>query len=278
MKISRQGIDFIKSFESFVPYVYDDKRSPIKGKYRKYKPGHEVVGTLTVLYGHTDSAKHPLRIKDCIGKDFAEEFGCEVLDVDLDECEQDVNERVKVPLEQGQFDALTSFTFNCGAGNLQKLISPLNRGDYATTRAKFDLYVKSKGEYMRGLQRRRDGEQAMWDDVDVALPTEPVHHPAEVDPTPTVTPATLPQVSRKARDTARFKLAWKSISIAGVLSSLGLAKDTSDQVGRIVADHWLAILITTAVLVIIFIKWIEGLMAEDVNEGRAVPSGGMPAQ
>lgn len=35
--------------------------------------------------------------------------------MDLDECEGDVNE-LGVELTQGQFDALTSFTFNCGGG------------------------------------------------------------------------------------------------------------------------------------------------------------------
>ena len=177
-RISKTGLDFIKSFESFVPYVYDDKRAPVKGKYPEWKGG-AVRGTLTIGYGHTNAAKHPLKIDK--GLRISEAEGCDILDVDLDECEADVNRLVTVPISQGQFDALASFTFNCGAGNLKKLIVPLNRNDYAGTRARFDLYVKSKGEFMRGLQRRRDGEQAMWDANDAVLPTEPVPHPAEVD-------------------------------------------------------------------------------------------------
>ena len=80
-------------------------------------------------------------------------------------------------------------------------------------------------------------------------------------------------VSRKATGTLWFKRGWKAISIGSILSSLGLAQDTSDQVGKIIADHWLAILITMAILIILFVKWIESLMVEDVNEGRATPSG-----
>jgi hypothetical protein len=73
---------------------------------------------------------------------------------------------VKVPLTQGQFNALTDLTFNFGAGNLKKsvLLTRLNAGDYAGARAAFDLYVKSKGETMKGLVRRRDAEQALWDE------------------------------------------------------------------------------------------------------------------
>jgi hypothetical protein len=89
-----------------------------------------------------------------------------------------------VPLTQGQFDALVSFAFNCGVGNLKKLIAPLHRGDYGACRRKLDEFTRSKGQVLRGLVRRRDAEQALWDDRydDIALPESPVVHPAEVDP------------------------------------------------------------------------------------------------
>lgn len=178
MKLSRAGLDFIKGFEGFVPYVYDDLRPPVNGKYREWN-GEAVRGTLTIGYGHTDAAKHPLKIKR--GLTLTDEQATEILDTDLDECEEQVASLVKVPLTQGQFDALVSFNFNCGPGNLKKLIVPLNKGDYKGTRAKFDLYVKSKGQTLRGLQRRRDGEQALWDS-NSAEPEEIIDHPAEVEP------------------------------------------------------------------------------------------------
>jgi lysozyme len=181
MKLSRQGLDFIKSFEGFVPYVYDDLRSPVNGKYREWN-GEDVRGTLTIGYGHTDAAKHPLKIKR--GLRITEEEATQILDTDLDECEEQVAGLVKVPLTQGQFDALVSFNFNCGPGNLKELIVPLNKGDYKACRAKFDLYVKSKGQTLRGLQRRRDGEQALWDSNIAPEPEEIVDHPAEVEAEP----------------------------------------------------------------------------------------------
>jgi lysozyme len=181
MKISKQGLDFIKSFESFVPYVYDDKRAPVKGVYREWK-GEKVKGTLTIGYGHTDAAAHPLKIAR--GLRITEAEAVEVLDVDLDECEEDVLDLVKVALSQGQFDACVSLVFNMGAGNFKKstLLKRLNKGDMKGARDAFDLYVNSDGEFMRGLQRRRDGEQVLWDaEIAPVLPKEAVPHVAEVD-------------------------------------------------------------------------------------------------
>lgn len=89
----------------------------------------------------------------------------------------------------------------------------------------------------------------------------------------TVSISQLAQVSRKVSGMAWFKRGWQGISVAGILSSLGMAQSTADQVGEIVRDHWLAILITTAILVILFIKWLESLTVQDVQAGRYTPSG-----
>jgi hypothetical protein len=43
-----------------------------------------------------------------LGLRITEAQACEILGVDLDECEETVNRLVKVPILQGQFDALTS--------------------------------------------------------------------------------------------------------------------------------------------------------------------------
>lgn len=92
-------------------------------------------------------------------------------------------------------------------------------------------------------------------------------------PLPKITIKDLATVSRKASGTQWFKRAWQGFTVAGLLTSLGMAKDTADQIGQIVANHWLAILITTGVLLILFAKWLQSLMVEDVNSGRATPSG-----
>lgn len=176
MRLGPRGLDLIKSFESFVPYVYDDMRAPVGGKYAEWDGG-PVRGTLTIGYGHTDAAKHPLKTRQ--GVRVTEAEALQILDVDLDECEADVNTFVKVPLTQGQFDALVSFTFNCGVGNLKRLIVPLNKGDYAGCRQKFAEFTRSKGEVLRGLVRRRAAEQVLWDQDYAAIPPPP-----DIEPVP----------------------------------------------------------------------------------------------
>ena len=194
MKISANGLRFIKGFEYFVPHVYDDKVPPrrVKGKlvYPEYKGG-PVRGTLTIGYGHTAAAKAVVDMS--IGDKLTEKEACAILDVDLDECEEAVNRLVKKPITQGQFDALVSFVFNCGTGAFKKssILRKLNRGDYDGARAAFDLYVYSKGEKLNGLVRRRNGEQDLWDSATPTVPDKPVDHPAEVDtPKPPKTMAT----------------------------------------------------------------------------------------
>jgi lysozyme len=222
MRISNRGIDFIKGFETFVPYVYDDKRPALKGKYREWD-GEKPLGTLTIGYGHTNAAKHPLKITK--GLRITEAKACEILDVDLDECEQAVNDLVKVKLTQGQFDALASFVFNCGIGNFKKssILRKLNAGDYDGARGAFDLYVKSGGQYMRGLQRRRDGEQHLWDQNygDANSPDGPVDHPAEVD---------SESITKESAATAGGGLAGAASTVAAVSSA---AAETKKNVGEI---------------------------------------------
>ena len=201
MRLSPVGLDFIKRFETWVPWVYDDKvpaqRRGNSLVYREWHPGDPVIGTLTIGYGHTDAAKFDLgfKLRDVPpGFRLSEAQAAGILDVDLDECEQDVHRAVKVPLTQGQFDALVSFCFNCGPGNLRNLTARLNRGDYDACRKAFDLYVYSGGERTRGLQRRRDGEQELWDSRTPTAPEEPVDHPEAVDVV-TAPPASMAQSS-----------------------------------------------------------------------------------
>jgi lysozyme len=274
LRISKQGLDFIKGFESFVGYVYDDKRSPVKGKYPEWK-GEEPIGTLTIGYGHTNSAKHPLKITQ--GLRITEKEAQEILDVDLDECEGYVNKTVKNPLTQGQFDALVSFTFNCGPGNLKNLTERINRGDYNSARAAFDFYNKSKGEYMRGLQRRRDGEQALWDDIDVAPPTEIVEHSEEVDGAGKIALPDLAKTSAivAALIRARTYLHTAWITLAGLftLENIGVANGAVSDVRTLVDTLAFPAAFIGIICGILLIRYLVRRIHEGVEDGRIIPDG-----
>ncbi len=179
--IDKRGLDFIEEWETYVGYVYDDKVPARKGKYPEYKGG-PVRGTLTIGIGHTKAAK--AQVDMSLGAKLSYKDAKRVLDIDLDPCEEAVNRLVKVELTQGQFNALVSFVYNCGEGNFRKssILRKLNRGDYRGARAAFDLYTRSGGEVMRGLVRRRDAEQALWDTPDPSSIAKLVDANPSVDP------------------------------------------------------------------------------------------------
>lgn len=62
-------------------------------------------------------------------------------------------------LTQNQFDALVSFTYNCGGGNLKTLCRGRTAAQIA---AKLPLYNKSGGRAVAGLTRRRITEQKLF--------------------------------------------------------------------------------------------------------------------
>jgi lysozyme len=66
---------------------------------------------------------------------------------------------------QGQFDALVSFSFNVGLGNLQNstLRMKHNREDYEGAANEFLKWNKAGGKVLKGLDKRRKGEKALYE-------------------------------------------------------------------------------------------------------------------
>lgn len=65
---------------------------------------------------------------------------------------------------QGSFDALVSFAFNAGLGNLQRsqIRMRANRGDWEGAAEAFMMWTKGGGKVLPGLVRRRDAERALF--------------------------------------------------------------------------------------------------------------------
>jgi lysozyme len=87
-----------------------------------------------------------------------------ILKADLARFEKGVATYCPVPLTQGMFDALVSFSFNVGLGTLQRstLRSKLNRGDKAGAAEELLKYCLAGGKILKGLQNRRIDERAMF--------------------------------------------------------------------------------------------------------------------
>ena len=61
-------------------------------------------------------------------------------------------------LNQNQFDALVSFAFNLGCGNLREIADDLNKNDFTGATANMKQYVNTGGNVLPGLVRRRNAE------------------------------------------------------------------------------------------------------------------------
>jgi lysozyme len=65
---------------------------------------------------------------------------------------------------QGAFDALVSFAFNAGLGNLQRsqMRMKANRGDWQGAADAFMAWTKGGGKVLPGLVKRRQAERALF--------------------------------------------------------------------------------------------------------------------
>jgi lysozyme len=142
-RISRTGLRLIQEFEGCHLAAY-------------YCPS----GILTIGYGHTGPDVYEDRVID-------QRKAEELLNQDLERFEDAVKGMIKVPLTQGEFDALVSFTFNVGEGALQNstLRHRLNRGDDKNLVFAQELprWVNGATGPLEGLVRRRNAE------IDLAL-------------------------------------------------------------------------------------------------------------
>lgn len=115
------------------------------------------AGVWTIGYGHTAGVQQGQTLP-------SKEAAKQLLKEDLKKYGGYVNTCVKkgmisFPLNQNQFDALASFCYNCGYGNLQKLVADR---DAATVADKLLLYNKGGGKVLPGLTRRREEERALF--------------------------------------------------------------------------------------------------------------------
>jgi GH24 family phage-related lysozyme (muramidase) len=65
---------------------------------------------------------------------------------------------------QGRFDALVSFSYNCGLGGLQRsqIRMRANRGEWESAAEAFRNHVTAAGKVLPGLVKRREAEIALF--------------------------------------------------------------------------------------------------------------------
>ena len=144
MRISKQGLDFIKSHEALRLKAYQDSK-----------------GVWTIGWGHTKGVKPG----DVITRAQAEQFIRDdfawverTLNADL------VTGRDKPLVTQNEFDALCSLVFNIGSdAYLDSTVRrKIKQGDKMAAARAFKMWVYSNHRFVQGLANRRADEVRLF--------------------------------------------------------------------------------------------------------------------
>jgi hypothetical protein len=143
MSLGQNGLDLIKNFEGLRLEAYQDS-----------------IGIWSIGVGSIRINGQPVQQGMVITEDQANQL----LTEELNHFVEIINQVVQVDLTQNQFDALVSFTYNLGDGNLRKstLLRKLNAGDYQGAADEFPKWDRAGGQVIAGLLRRRNAERDLF--------------------------------------------------------------------------------------------------------------------
>jgi lysozyme len=141
MELSAEGLDLIRKSEGFRDRVYLD-----------------VEGYPTIGYGHR------LIHHEAFPNGITESQGTAILYNDVRDARQAVARLVKVPLTQGQYDALVDFVFNLGQRRLAEstLLRELNSDHVAEAGQQFLRWDHAGTKKNACLKARREAELSLW--------------------------------------------------------------------------------------------------------------------
>lgn len=166
MKLSSEGLRLIKSFEGY------HARQP-DGSCKAYRCP---AGVWTCGFGCTEGVTPNTH--------WTEAEATERLAGEIAKFETAVDHCVLVPLNQNQFDALVSFSYNCGAQALARstLLKHVNAGRFERAAKEFPKWNRGGGRVLPGLVARRAREEALFMKP-VEAPEGPIM-PQKVEPEP----------------------------------------------------------------------------------------------
>lgn len=146
-QVTPEVVQHVKRFEGCKLTAYPD-------------PGSKNGEPWTIGYGHTSDGF--LKVEK--GLRITQDVADGALENDLNEIAAAVERLVKVKLNDNQFGALVSFTFNVGVGAFSKstLLKKLNAGNYDAVPGELARWNKNDGKVMTGLTNRRAAEAGLW--------------------------------------------------------------------------------------------------------------------
>ena len=143
---SNKCVALIKKWEGFSPVAYPDPQSG--------------GAPWTIGYGFTTFKGRKVQPGDTMTSDEADAHFL----IELTPYNIWVRSVVKVPLTQGQEDALTCWVFNIGPtkAKTSTAVRRLNQGDYQGAAQAMTWWISPGTRVERGLRRRRQEEQQLF--------------------------------------------------------------------------------------------------------------------
>lgn len=131
------------------------------------------AGVWTIGYGHTAGVAKGQTITQAQAEDYLRQ-DCQKF---ADYVDNTAYVPITATLNDNQRDALISFAYNCGAGNLKKLCAGRTTEQIA---AALTLYNKAAGKVLAGLVRRRKAEQDLFNTTCAGRADNPYTEPERV--------------------------------------------------------------------------------------------------
>lgn len=146
MKVNKDGLYLIAEFEglSLKPYMCPAKKATIGYGNTYYKDGTKVT---------------------MLDKPITKEEAIKLLEIIVDSFAKQVSKLITSPLNQNQINAVVSFAYNVGVGNLKNstLLKLINKDhNQLAISNEFLKWINVGGEKSKGLERRRIKESQIY--------------------------------------------------------------------------------------------------------------------
>jgi lysozyme len=247
LHLSGQGGALVKSFEGCL--------RPIDQTKTQFKPYICPAGVLTIGWGHTNDNGRKFTSRDIWTKGECDaEFRS-----DMRRFEAAVRRRVRVELTQPQFDALVSFTYNCGEGNLSKsgLLRKVNAEDFEGAVLEFAKWNRGGGKVLAGLTRRRAAEAKLFETGNHAVVHAEYAVAAADSDEPMPQQVDAPEGTAKSMASSKIGNAQIGIGAAGLVEGASAVNDAASQATALKQNaHELGIMDVLSTLVTSPVFWV----------------------
>ena len=232
MKISQKGLALIKEFEGYKTKLHN-------GDCKAYLDTLAKPHIWTIGYGCTEGVTE--------GMIWTEKQAEAMLLKEIAKHEKAVSDRLKVKINQNQFDALVSLSYNIGPDAFPTLLRYVNNEDWKDAADSFTMYNKAGGKVYRGLTRRREAEKALF---------------------------LTPSAKEIYDNSSKMKMSYWTRMTSAVLTLFGaISWNTLGEVKQFASDNAGIILLVVAGVAFIIFKTFENKIIKDHDEGRYIPSG-----